>query len=280
MANGDLSDEERLIEQQFARSSAGNPGGWAGQPPVTADPANQGNGGFLGLAGHPLSWILALAPHNPDLAAHLMAMLGKAPGHKPRGAGETPRTQEDAGPTPQGTTVAPARPTFAPGQIRQGPTGELGGPFPSSTGITGSDGQSIAPAPTSFSGSQPPLPMLKPDTPSVKDTSTTGAGVEGGGAPMGVAHPSATETMTPLPGSPEVQSDPSATDQMKKIGDVLQSAFGSIKMPQDKWTPMPQPQLPQTTHRFSPTDLLSLVGQLSTPAQKQAVSSLGALIGR
>jgi hypothetical protein len=279
MANGDLSDEERLIEQQFARSGSGNPQGWAGQPPVTADPAQQNGGGnFLGLASSPLAWLLALAPHNPDVAAHLLAHVGKAP----RGAGQTPRTQEDTGATPQGTTVSPSRPTFAPGQIRQGPTGELGGTFPSSTGITGSDGQSVAPAPTSYSGSQPPTPMLRPDTPSVKDTSTTGAGVEGGGTPMGVSHPSAADTMSPLPGSPLV--DPSGAgdtaDRIKKIGDTLQSAFGSIKMPQDKWTPMPQPALPQSTHRFSPADLLDLVSKLSTPAAATQASSLGALIGR
>jgi hypothetical protein len=255
----------------FGGQTFGDPNYKPGDP----DPNAQGNNtDYLSLMSNPtIAMLLALAPHNSDLAAHLLAMVGgKAPSLGPMSkrpaAGGTPRTQEDTGKDTQGTQVSPPPP--GP-ELKTTATGASVA-APSTTGIPGADGQAQ-------SQSQPP-PVATSPVPDrhepgsalalpPKETTAWGGASNDPSGPIG--------TSTPLPGSPQVQ-DTSTGDTMKKIGDTIQKSFGAIKMPEDKWTPMPQPQLPQITHRFSPTDLLSMIGQLSTPGQKLA-APLGALIG-
>jgi len=218
-------------------------------------------GYFNTQANQNVAAALAIAHSDPMLAAHILASMGPPP------AGMTPRTQEDAGPSPaaQGTTVSPAQQApLAAGNV----TGQTSPPqYPSSAALSGSSGGPGM--------ADPPLPMLRPqsdtspDSASVRDTSTAhipgeAAGLQGGGA-WGAGVPDTTATGT------------QAGDQAAKIGEALK-ALGAIKMPEDKYQPISPPALPQITHRFSPADLLAMVGDLSTPAQKLA-APLGALIG-
>jgi len=104
-----------------------------------------------------------------------------------------------------------------------------------------------------------------------------------GGTEAGQTAP---DSSLPLGGGQDADTDTSGDSQqggrgsIKDIAGQLNKIFGALQEPTDKYQPQALPPLPQITHRFNPTDLLTMVQQLGTPAQKASVQSLGALMGR
>lgn len=198
--------------------------------------------------------------------------------------------------TPPGQTVAQLTPQMrTPGDAGAGlasaplPTGDPTATPPNTTGIVGSDGQSVQPPmPINYSASM--RSQTDSPQPSPKDQ-TAHAGVD----TSGTSQVGATDGVGPLPPgmsqsdvtdvSPDTQVAPftGADTTAGKIGAGLTTfgkSLGALTPPQNQDLRMANAPLPQHETRFTPQDLLTLIQTLGQAGSKTQPQSLGALIGR
>lgn len=223
-----------------------------------------------------------------NIASHLAAIGKKPPATDP--------TQHDPGTRPpQGTLIAPGGQTTAstptvrpPGEAMASSalaSGETDRKPPNTTGIRGSDGQSIQPPDAmTYSASQRSTSDTR-GQPSPKDQ-TAHAGEETNTSQtgdVGTDADIAQMVADVTPQGTQVAPFTSADTTMGKIGTGLTTAFkgmGALAPPQNQDIRMANAPLPAHESRFTPQDLLQMISILGQSGSKTQPSSLGALIGR
>lgn len=259
------------------------------QPPIMSpfDPLTQLM--MMGVSSDDPKVMDAIANH---LAAQgYSAPLGPSQAQQATASATTPGGEAGAG--AGSTMITP--PTRTPGDAGAGvdstplPTGDPTAAPPNTTGVVGSDGQSVQPPmPINYSASM--RSQTDSPQPSPKDQ-TAHAGVD----TSGTSQVGATDGVGPLPPgmsesdvtdvSPDTQVAPftGADTTAGKIGAGLTTfgkSLGALAPPQNQDLRMANAPLPQHESRFTPQDLLTLIQQLGQAGSKTQPQSLGALIGR
>lgn len=222
-----------------------------------------------------------------NVASHLAAIGKKPPAADPTQAPDTTRP-------PQGTIIAPGQTTASmpttrpPGEAMASSALASGEPDrkpPESSGIRGSDGQSVQPAaPTTYSASQRSTADTR-GQPSPKDQ-TAHAGEETNTSQtgdVGTDADIAQMVADVTPAGTQVAPFTGADTTMGKIGTGLTTAFkgmGALAPPANQDIRMANAPLPAHESRFTPQDLLQMISILGQSGSKSQPQSLGALIGR
>lgn len=235
-------------------------------------------------------------PQLQDQVAHYLATMYQPPAIPAHADPSQQTSGASVTPSPPGQTVAQLTPQMrTPGDTGAGlasaplPTGDPTATPPNTTGVVGSDGQSVQP-PTPINYSASMRSQTDSPQPSPKDQ-TAHAGVD----TSGTSQVGATDGVGPLPPgmsqsdvtdvSPDTQVAPfTAADTTEgKIGaglSAMSKSLGALAPPQSQDWRMANAPLPSHESRFTPQDLLAMIQQLGQAGSKTQPQSLGALIGR